>query len=117
MSVKRFEEVESTPITLGQGVSRKMLISPVEGPHFSMRAFRVEPGGSFPLHTNMVEHEEYVLGGRANLTIGDETHEVSKGSAVIIPAGVPHAFAALGDQAFEFLDLVPNQLDEIVITN
>ena len=117
MSVKRFEDVESTPITLGTGVSRKMLISPVEGPHFSMRAFRVEPGGSFPLHTNMVEHEEYVLGGRASLIIGDETHEVSKGSTVIIPAGFPHSFAALGDQAFEFLDLVPNQLDEIVITN
>ena len=98
MSVKRFEEVESTPNTLGSGVSRKMLISPAEGPHFSMRAFRVEPGGSFPLHTNLVEHEEYVLGGRANLTIGKETHEVSKGSAVIIPAGVPHGFTAVGDQ-------------------
>lgn len=117
MSVKRFEEVESTPITIGEGVSRKMLISPVEGPHFSMRAFRIETGGSFPLHTNLVEHEEYVLSGRANLTIGDETHEVSKGSAVIIPAKVQHAYATLGDQAFEFLDLVPNEPDEIFITN
>jgi quercetin dioxygenase-like cupin family protein len=117
MSVIRFEEVESTPITIGEGVTRKMLISPVEGPHFSMRAFRIEARGSFPLHTNLIEHEEFVLSGRAKLTIGDETYEVSKGSAVIIPANVPHAYATLGEEAFEFLDLVPNQPDEIFITN
>lgn len=117
MSVKSFAEVESTPITMGEKVTRKMLISPNEGPHFSMRAFRIEAGGSIPLHTNLVEHEEYILDGRATLTIGKETHEVSKGSVVIIPANTLHAFAALGDQAFEFLDLVPNLPDEIFIAD
>lgn len=117
MTVKKFEEVEYTPITLGEGVTRKMIFSPVEGPHFSMRSFRIEAGGSIPLHTNLVEHEEYVLSGRAKLTIGNETFEVSKGSAVLIPANVQHAYAALGDQAVEFLDLVPNLPDEIFITN
>lgn len=115
MSVKRFEDVASTPVAAGKGISRKMLISPEEAPHFAMRAFRIEPGASMPLHVNQVEHEQYVLRGRAQVIIGDETREVSEGAVVFIPAKVPHAYTALGDQAFEFLCLVPNLPDETTL--
>ena len=68
-----------------------------------------------PLHTNTVEHEQYVLRGRAEVRIGEETMEVKKDDAVFIPGGVPHSYRTLGDEPFEFLCVVPNQPDETTI--
>ena len=115
MSIKRFEQIDSTPIPNGKGVTRRMLISPEEGPHFAMRAFHIEAGGFMPMHTNQVEHEQYVLRGRANVVIGEETSEVSEGAIVFIPANVPHSYTPIGDEAFEFLCLVPNLPDETIL--
>ena len=36
-------------------------------PHFAMRRFTMGEGGGMPLHTNRVEHEQYVLAGRARV--------------------------------------------------
>lgn len=115
MSVKRLEQIEATPVAAGEGVTRRMLISPEEGPRFAMRAFRIEAGGFMPLHTNSVEHEQYVLRGRAKVVIGDQACEVSEGSIVFIPADVPHSYTPLGDEAFEFICLVPNLPDQTVV--
>lgn len=115
MSIKQFEQIEATPVTTGAGVTRRMLISPEEGPHFAMRAFRIEAGGFMPLHTNSVEHEQYVLRGRAKVVIGDESCKVSEGSIVFIPAEVPHSYTPLGGEAFEFICLVPNLPDQTVV--
>ena len=65
-----------------------------------------------PLHTNDVEHEQYVLRGRARVVIGDVVAEVTKDDVVFIPAGVPHSYATVGDEPFEFLCAVPNLPDE-----
>jgi quercetin dioxygenase-like cupin family protein len=68
-----------------------------------------------PLHTNVVEHEQYVLGGRARVVLGDDVLEVQKDDVVFIPGGVPHAYQALGDEPFEFLCMVPNLPDETTL--
>ncbi len=68
-----------------------------------------------PTHTNAVEHEQYVLRGKATIWIGDETHQVSADDVVFIPAGVPHGYRAEGDEPFEFLCVVPNAEDHIEI--
>ena len=117
MTIKQFEQIEPTQIPTGEGVTRRMLISPEQGPHFAMRAFRIEAGGGMPLHTNQVEHEQYVLRGRAKVVIGDEISEVGAGAIVFIPANVAHSYTPLGDEAFEFLCLVPNLPDETIIVN
>jgi quercetin dioxygenase-like cupin family protein len=75
----------------------------------------MEPGGGMPLHTNTVEHQQYVLGGRARVVIGDEVHEVGKDDVVFIPGGVPHSYEAMGDDPFEFLCIVPNLPDETTL--
>ena len=66
-----------------------------------------------PAHTNTVEHEQYVLRGRAKIGIGDEVVEVEKDDVVFIPAGTPHWYRAEGDEPFEFICVVPNRPDEI----
>ncbi|MDD3344360.1 MAG: cupin domain-containing protein, partial [Sulfurospirillaceae bacterium] len=76
--VKSVKDIESSPLSAGIGASMQMLISPMEGPHFAMRKFVIKKGGSMPLHTNSVEHEQYVLGGSAKVTLDKETFIANK---------------------------------------
>lgn len=99
-------------VSAGTGTSRQVLIGPEQGPNFALRKFIMEPGGGMPLHTNTVEHEQYVLRGRARVVIGGETLEVQKDDVVFIPGGAPHSYQTLGEEPFEFLCVVPNLPDE-----
>lgn len=113
MFVKRADAVPADEVKAGSGTTRQVLIGPDVGPHFALRRFIMQPGGGMPRHTNTVEHEQYVLRGRASITLGTERHQVSAGDVVFIPAGVPHSYQAEGDEPFEFLCVVPNQSDVI----
>ena len=115
MFIRKFSEVNTEAIPVGKGVSRKMLISPAEGPNFAMRSFSIAPGGSMPLHTNSVEHEQFILGGRAEVGLDGRVFEVEKNDVVYIPKGVPHYYKTIGDEPFTFLCLIPNQEDVIEI--
>ena len=79
MHVKKIDDIESEVVEAGSGVSRQMLIGPEEGPNFAMRKLVIEPGGGITAHTSGAEHEQYVLGGRAKVGIGDQVYEVEKG--------------------------------------
>jgi quercetin dioxygenase-like cupin family protein len=115
MPVRRAASVPAEPVKAGTETRRQVLIGPDEGPNFAMRRFIMNPGGSMPRHTNRVEHEQYVLRGRAKIGIGEETFEVSEGDVVYIPAGIPHWYRAQGGEPFEFLCVVPNAPDTIEI--
>lgn len=117
-TVKRAAEVPAEEVKAGTGTRRQVLIGPDEGPHFALRRFIMQPGGGMPRHTNSVEHEQYVLRGRARIGIGDRVVEVGADDVVYIPAGLPHWYEALGaegDEPFEFLCVVPNGPDTIEI--
>ena len=111
--VKRAEQAARQQLAVGRDASLQVLVGPDDGaPHFAMRRFRMEEGGGIPLHTNDVEHEQYVLRGRARMRVGDRVHEVSADDVLFIPAGVPHSYEVL-DGPFEFLCMVPNGPDQI----
>ena len=112
---KHIKTIEATPQKAGRGVSMKMLLSPDESPNFAMRNFIIEAGGHMPLHTNTVEHEQYVLSGHARVVIGDKTIEAGAGDVLLIPAGVPHSYETLGEEAYSFLCLVPKGVDVIEV--
>jgi quercetin dioxygenase-like cupin family protein len=89
----------------GEGTTRQVLIGPEEGPNFALRRFIMQPGGGMPLHTTRVR-------------IGEESHHVSAGDVVFIPAGVPHDYRAdEGEEPFEFLCVVPNDPDTIALVD
>jgi quercetin dioxygenase-like cupin family protein len=114
MSVRHADSLPAEPVAAGKATKRQVLIGPDEGPNFALRRFIMEPGGGMPLHTNEVEHEQYVLRGSAQVRIGDEVHHVSAGSVLYIPGGVPHSYEAdQGSEPFEFLCIVPNLPDQI----
>ena len=110
-SVKPAGEFERQEVPSARGTVRQVLIGPDQGPNFALRRFIMRPGGGMPLHTNDIEHEQYVLRDRARVTIGDAVHEVGPNDVVFIPAGVPHSYEALGEEPFEFLCAVPNLPD------
>lgn len=113
--VKRAAEVEATPVGAGRATEVQVLLGGDDGaPNFAMRRFIMGEGGGMPRHTNRVEHEQYVLKGRAKIAIGDEVHEVSAGDVLYIPAKMPHSYHVV-EGPFEFLCMVPNTPDEIEI--
>lgn len=115
MYVKNISEVPREEVTAGSKTTRQVLIGPGEGPNFAMRRFVIQPGGNMPPHTNTVEHEQYVLNGRARVGIGDQIYEVEKNDVVFIPAGIRHWYETIGEKPFEFLCMVPNQPDKLEV--
>ena len=113
MFIKHSDDVPAQEVTAGEATTIQVLISPEEGPHFAMRKFVMQPGGGMPKHTNEVEHEQYVLRGRALVGLGDEEIVAQAGDVLLIPAGVPHWYANMGDEPYEFLCVVPNLPDKI----
>ena len=113
MTIRHSAEVPAEPVAAGTGTTRQVLIGPEVGPNFALRRFIMEPGGGIPPHTNTVEHEQYVLCGRARLGIGDRFQEVTGGDVVFIPAGMPHWYEVVGSERFEFLCIVPNLPDKM----
>lgn len=117
MSVKKLDEVKKEEVKAATKTSRQVLIGPSEGPNFAMRKFTIEPGGSMPMHTNTVEHEQLVLGGKAIVVIGDKTFEAKKDDIVFIPAKTLHSYQTAGNEPFEFLCVVPNKEDIMEMLN
>ena len=113
--VKRAEAVAGRTVAAGTATEVHVLLGPDDGaPNFAMRRFVMGEGGGMPRHTNAVEHEQYVLRGRARVTVGEREHEVSAGQVLYIPAGMPHSYSVL-EAPFEFLCMVPNGPDELKI--
>ena len=113
--VKRAEALGLKDVAAGTATQMQVLIGPEDGaPHFAMRRFVMGTGGGIPTHTNKVEHEQYVLRGRAEVGIGGKVHDVRSGDVLYIPAGAPHYYRVI-EAPFEFLCLVPNAPDQLEI--
>ncbi len=113
--IRKSESVAHQRVSAGTFATSQVLLGVEDGmPHFAMRKFRMEAGGGMPRHTNAVEHEQYVLQGRARVTLGEQVVEVGANDVVFIPAGLAHDYTVL-EAPFEFLCLVPNLPDRIEI--
>src|SRR5512135_708698 len=117
MTVKHADDVQANDVVAGKDTTIQVLISSKEGPNFALRRFTMQQGGGMPRHTNTVEHEQYVLGGSATITIGDETYQVKTGDVVFIPEGVVHSYQNAGVEPFEFLCIIPNKEDKVTLAN
>jgi quercetin dioxygenase-like cupin family protein len=113
--VKGADSVEAQKVVAGTATRSQILIGTDDGaPNFAMRRFIMEDGGGMPRHTNEVEHEQYVLRGRARVGIGDSVFEVAANDVLFIPVKTPHFYEVV-EAPFEFLCVVPNSPDRIDI--
>jgi len=112
-TVRPSGEVEATTLNGARETRMQVLLGPDEGaPNFAMRKIIMAEEGGMPAHTNTVEHEQYVLRGRARIGIAGEEYEVKADDTVFIPAGTPHWYEVL-EAPFEFLCVVPNTPDKV----
>lgn len=112
-TVRPADEVPAKEIAAGKETVMRVLVGPEQGKTgFVTRKFTMGAGGGMPLHTNLVEHQQYVLRGRARLQLGDTTREVKADDTLFIPAGLPHSYTVL-EAPFEFLCVVPDAPDKV----
>jgi quercetin dioxygenase-like cupin family protein len=113
--VRGADGVTRNVVAAGKATQMQVLVGPDQGaPNFVLRRFIMGQGGGMPRHTNLVEHEQYVLRGRARITIGDAVHEVRPDTTLYIPAGAVHSYEVL-EAPFEFLCVVPNAPDKVTV--
>lgn len=114
-TVRRAKDVPTIEIKAGKSTSMHVLVGPEQGDTtFALRRFIMGEGGGMPLHTNLVEHQQYVLKGRAKIRIGDDVHEVAPDHTLFIPAGAPHSYEVV-EAPFEFICVVPNKPDQVTL--
>ena len=109
--VKSASRVERQTVAAGTATESQVLLGAGDGaPNFAMRRFIMGAGGGMPRHINSVEHEQFVLKGRARVGIGERDYEVGPEDVLYIPAGAAHFYEVL-EAPFEFLCMVPNSPD------
>jgi quercetin dioxygenase-like cupin family protein len=114
-TVRAADAVPPTVISAGRDAAVRVLVGPQQGEtNFVLRRFTFGAGGGMPYHTNLVEHQQYVLRGRARIRIADAVHEVGADDTLFIPAGVPHSYEVL-DGPFEFICVVPDKPDQVTL--
>jgi mannose-6-phosphate isomerase-like protein (cupin superfamily) len=68
----------------------------------------IQPGAGAPLHLHRDVDEVFiVLEGTLDLRLGDERHLVEAEHTIAIPAGVPHAFVAVGTRPVRMFTFMP----------
>ncbi|MFD7120890.1 MULTISPECIES: cupin domain-containing protein [unclassified Streptomyces] len=60
--------------------------------NMSVGLYALDAGGSDPQQPHRQDEVYFVVSGRASLTVGMETTQVSRGSVVYVPAGTAHKF-------------------------
>lgn len=90
-----FAKADCTPFhDVIQGIEKRTL---VYGEKTLMVEFRLKKGSILPSHAHPHEQTGYMVGGRIQLTIGDQTHDVATGDSWCIPGDVAHGALCLED--------------------
>jgi quercetin dioxygenase-like cupin family protein len=74
---------------------------------FSVVEHPLEPGAFAPTHTHSREDEfSYVLEGTVGVRLGDQEFLLSRGSYIVKPRGIPHAFWNPGPEPARVLEII-----------
>lgn len=53
-------------------------LTPSDDKDFMVRKIKIEASGSMPNHTNIIQHQQYVLEGEAKVVVGGDTYHAKK---------------------------------------
>ena len=108
LTPRRFAWDEIVPEQVYPGVERQV----IDGAHQTLVRYVYRPGAIFPVHAHPQEQITTVLTGRIEFTVAGETVVLGPGETAIIPAGIPHGAAVVGDDTVETLNsLSPRRMD------
>ena len=90
----------------GLGIQFKLDGTNTQGA-FSVVEHPLEPGAFAPPHTHSREDEfSYVLEGMVGVKLDDQEFLVSRGSYIVKPRGIPHAFWNSGPEPARLLEII-----------
>ncbi len=97
---KRIKNLEhAQPLTLKDQVSyepgKVVSLTLAQQPGVGMTLFAFDAGEGVSTHAAPGDAMAYILEGEAQITIDGVSHTVSAGSAIVMPAGIPHAVKAV----------------------
>jgi len=69
----------------------------VYGEKTLLAEFKLEKGAFLPRHKHSYEQTGYLVSGKIELTIGNETHSLSQGDSWCIPENIEHHARAFDD--------------------
>jgi quercetin dioxygenase-like cupin family protein len=103
-AVRRAAATPVRPIASGRAEVRMLVEG--EGVPAYLGTFRALPGLEIPAHLHPTSAELlFVRAGKGRLRVHDSNAELSAGSVVFIPPGVEHAFAHLGDEPLDAVQI------------
>jgi quercetin dioxygenase-like cupin family protein len=112
MPVRKYRDVEEIEVQMEgvTGTTKMVPIGKSQGwQDYTMRVFKVAPGGHTPEHQHDWEHVNYIIAGKGRLTIDGEIHEVEERDFALVPPNSRHQFENPYDEDFEFICIVPNR--------
>lgn len=89
------------------------VLSPDEEKDFIVRKISIKADGSMPNHTNIIQHQQFVLSGEAKVVVGEKTYHAKQGDFIYIPAGIKHYYEACYGVDYEFLCMITTKEDKI----
>ncbi len=96
VSVSKHEDIQGE--VRGPGVTRKLTIDKSTGAAaITAGVVYLEPGGTIPPHTHLVEEAMTLIEGKLKILVGTETDEVSAGTSWLAPANTVHGARNIGD--------------------
>lgn len=95
IKVSRHEDIEGE--VRGPGVTRKLTVDRSTGAGaITAGVVYLEPGGTIPPHTHLVEEAMTLVEGKLKILLGTETDEVSAGTSWLAPANTVHGARNVG---------------------
>ena len=81
-------------------------------PSLSMGVYRLPAGSVDPQSPHTEDEVYYVVGGRAQIRVGDEERSVGPGSIVYVAASVPHRFHTIEDELIVLVFFAPAEYSQ-----
>ncbi len=114
MKITRLEDCPETPVQMDDvaGAHKRVPLGKADGaPNFSVRVFRLEPGGHTPHHTHESEHLNYVLEGRGEIMSDEGPRSISAGDYILVKPFERHQYRNPGKEPLVFMCMVPKEYE------
>jgi len=72
---------------------------------FIVEYSEMEPGAGLPMHCHEHPHSDYIISGRVWAQLGCRRVELEVDSATYFPAGMPHAYEAVGREKLRYYSI------------
>lgn len=95
--IKNLEHAQPLPLKeqVEYETGKVVSLTLAQHPGVGMTLFAFDAGEGVSTHAAPGDAMAHILEGTAEITVDGVAHEVSQGSAIVMPAGIPHAVKAV----------------------